>query len=42
MSRNQVQDLLIEALENDSVDAAEYWQAALDHMDEDGSEVWLS
>jgi hypothetical protein len=42
MSRNQIQKLLIQAIEDDNIEAAEYWQDALDRMDEDNSEIWLS
>jgi hypothetical protein len=42
MTRQQVQDQLIAALAEDNVEAAEYWQDALDRMDETGAEIWLS
>jgi hypothetical protein len=42
MTRQQIQDLLIAALAEDNVEAAEHWQDALDRMDAIGAEIWLS
>ncbi len=42
MTREQVHNQLVAALEEDNVEAAEYWQDALDRMDEIGSDIWLS
>jgi hypothetical protein len=40
MTRQQIQDQLIAAMEADDVQAAEEWQAMLDYMDEFEVEEW--
>lgn len=42
MTRNQIHDLMIAALEADDVESAEVWQDILDRMDLTAAEIWLS